>query len=221
MSDGVILFYGEGGGRRGVYQLASGSITTVVDDQSVLPGKSSPVPILDSSDVAFANDGSDVVIGLRQTGGGVWKRVAGTWSLVALQSDPMPRGSGIFYDFPAVAIRDGIAAFMSRRDNAFLPPRDSGIYTDDGGHVRAVASLLGDFEAEAFLDFYVAEGGRWFDGADVVFALRKEVEGAYYRAVPEPAAALAWTAAITSLCVLRRRRSSDTRGARGGAPSTR
>ncbi len=204
VSKGVILFYGEGGGRRGVYQLAGGSIQTVVDDQTVLPPNPTAISILDASDVMFANDGEDVAIALREGTVGVWKRVGGIWSQLAVRNDPMPGGSGIFYDFVAVAIRDGVAAFASRRVNPFLLPRDAGIYTDAGGRLHAAASLVADFSAEAATELVVAGGGRWFDGTDVVFAAENSSWGGFYRAVPEPAPMLGAGAVIASLLTIRR-----------------
>jgi hypothetical protein len=206
VSKGRILFYGEGGGRKGVYQLANGTISTVVDNQTVLPPNAAPISILSAADVVFANDGDDVAVGLRQGTGGVWKRVGGVWSQLAVPSDPMPGGSGIFYDFVAVAIRDGVVAFASRRANPFLPPRDAGIYTDAGGRLHSVASLVADLGAEAATELVVAGGGRWFDGVDVVFGAENSSWGGFYRAVPEPASMLGAGAAIAALLAIRRSR---------------
>jgi hypothetical protein len=210
---GVILFYGEGGGRRGVYQIVGGVITTVVDNQTTLPGNASPAFILDQSDVMFANDGLDVALVLTDlSGGGVWKRIANQWTRIVAINTPIPSGTGNFFQLFSPAIRDGKVVFLGGRDNQFAPPLQNGIFTDAFGGVTRVVDLSTPFLHEMPHDFVVAEG-RWFDGTDITFAVQGTAFvddwRAIYRAtpVPEPANAVASATAFATLAAIRRRRS--------------
>ncbi len=210
---GVILFYGEGGGRKGVYQIVGGVITTVVDNQTTLPGNASPAFILDSSDVAYVNDGLDVAFVLTDlSGGGVWKRINNQWSRIVAINTPIPNGTGNFFALNSPAIRDGKVVFLGGRDNQFVPPLQNGIYTDAFGGVTRVVDLATPFLYELPHYFVVADGGRWFDGTDIAFSVQGDdfVEDwrALYRAtpVPEPASALAIAIASATLAAIRRRR---------------
>ena len=201
--DGVVLFYGEGGGRRGVYQWSGDVVTTVVDDQTVLPPNVAPVSIFNSSDVAFANDGADVALVLTESNGGVWKRVAGTWTPVIARNAPIPGGVGGMSDLGAPAIRDGVVAFFGGRDNQFSPPKQAGLYTDMGGVVHPIADLQTDYGADVLDRYDVAASGSWFDGLEVAFAVQDAGADwrALYRAtpVPEPGGATSAIAALLSL----------------------
>lgn len=207
-SGGRILFYGEGGGRRGVYQLEGGTVTTIVDNQTVLPPNVGPVPIFNGQGVVYAIDGNDVAIVLTDFGGGVWKRVGGVWSRLIARNDPIPGGTGLLFDLGRVAIRDGIVAFQGGRNNQFAPPLQSGLYTDKFGAVTPIVNLETSYGADVPTTYEVREGGRWFDGSDVVFAVDGQQWRALYRAtlVPEPTHALASAAAIATLAAIRRRR---------------
>lgn len=220
LDGGVILFYGEGGGRRGVYQIVGGGLTAVIDNQTVLPGNVSPVAIFDASDVSFANDALDVALVLTESNGGVWKRISGQWSRIIANNAPIPNGSGIFFHFYSPAIRCGKVVFLGGRDNPFALPLQSGIYTDAFGGVVPVVDLSTPFAYPDPHDFVVAEGGRWFDGTDIAFAVESrtgEDWRALYRAtpVPEPGPMLA---GITDLLVAASRR---VRRRRAGLPATR
>jgi hypothetical protein len=223
---GVVLFYGEGGGRRGVYQWEGGTITTVVDDQTTLPPNANPTPLLDRSDVAYANDGHDIAVLLTEiVGGGVWKRIGGQWSRVVANDSPIPGGVGSFQDLQAVAIRDGKVVFLGGRSSQFSPPRQSGLYTDSFGGVVPVVDLDTAFGHAAPVDFDVAYGGRWFDGTHVAFLVESGSWRELYRAtpVPGPGSGLAGVAVIATLVALRGRprprRGSALSGA--AAPRTR
>lgn len=199
VDDNVILFYGEGGGRRGVYQLVGSAMTMVVDDQTFLPG--STAFITDSSDISFANDGLDIAVAMPENGGGVWKRIGGQWSQIIARNTPIPDGTGNFFAFYAPAIRDQKVVFLGVRDNQFAPPLQYGIYTDAFGGVTRVVDLSTPFLYATPNAFDVADGGRWFDGTDIVFAVQGTAGDdwrALYRAtpVPEPGALLAGIAAL-------------------------
>ena len=209
---GVILFYGKGGGRRGVYQLVGGVISIVVDDQTTLPGNSSPTFITDHGNVLFANDGLDVAL---VAFGGVWKRIDGQWSRIVAHGEPIPNGTGEFGSFRSPAIRDGKVVFHGGPYNHY--GYTTGIYADAFGGVTRVVDLSTPFVHDFPRDFIVAEGGRWFDGTDIAFAVQGSESGigldglwrAIYRTtlVPEPARALASATAFAALAAIRRRRS--------------
>jgi hypothetical protein len=210
---GVILFYGEGGGRRGVYQMVGGVVTKVVDNQTTLPGNASPAFILGQGDVAFANDGLDVALVLRElSGGGVWKRIDGQWTRIVAINTPIPNGVGNFFDLNLPAIRDEKVVFLGGRDNQFVPPLQNGIYTDAFGGVTRVVDLSTPFLHEMPHDFVVADGGRWFDGTDISFAVQGtafvEDWRALYRAtpVPESGTAAAGALALAMLLAIRQSR---------------
>lgn len=193
-----------------VYQLDGGGVQIVVDDQTILPPNPSPVLLISAGDVRFDNDGSDVALALRETNGGVWKRIAGTWTRVVSRNDPMPGGTGIFCDFTEVAIRGDAIAFVSRRSNPFQLPLDAGIYTHADGVLEKVATFTGDFAAETPLRFQIAAAGRWFDGEELVFAVEDDAWGAMMRATPapEPSALLGGAAALALVAALARRSAS-------------
>lgn len=169
VNDGVVLFYGEGGGRRGLYQVANNVVSKVMDDQSQLPGFPS-VPAFDFQTLQFANEGTDVAVAVAGFGGAVWKRVGGTWSLVAKTGNPIPDGDGNFFDMAHPAIRGGRVAFMGGRNNQFSLPRQGGIYLEDGaGGLLTVLNAdddVGDHTAHILSG---AAGGRWW-GKDNVMA---------------------------------------------------
>lgn len=209
-SGGRVLFYGEGGGRRGVYLLNGGSVETVVDNQTVLPPNSTPVSIFDVGDVYFDLDGTDVAVTLTESSGGVWTRIGGTWTRVVGRGEPIPDGVGVFFDLQATAIRDGKVAFQGGRNNPFALPIQKGVYSNANGVLEAVANLETDFGADVPTGFGVAVSGRFFDGVNVVFAADNGTWRGLYRAtaVPEPAQGLA-AAAIAALgCLSRGRRSA-------------
>jgi hypothetical protein len=203
---GVILFYGEGGGRRGVYQLVGGVITAVADNQTILPGNTGPLTILDSGDVSFANDGLDVALAVDGFGGGVWKRVGGQWSRIVAHNTPIPGGTGNFFYLVAPSIRGGKVVFQGGRNNPFAPPLQAGLYTDAFGRVTPIVDLATGFVRAAPTSFAVAEGGRWFDGTDVAFAVQGDAWRELYRGTPVPEAggAAAGAAALFAVAQLRR-----------------
>lgn len=204
-SEGVILFYGEGGGRRGVYQWSGGVLSTVVDNQTVLPPNASPVSILQDTDVDFANQGQDIAFVLRSFGGGVWKRIDGVWSRAVAHNDPIPGGQGKFFDLGAPAIRDGVLAFWGGRDNQFSPPKQAGLYTDRGGPLHPIVNLEADFGGDVPTRIDVIRG-RWFDGTEAVFAAEGDAFRTVYRATPVPEPTGAAAAALAALATLARRR---------------
>lgn len=203
---GVILFYGEGAGRRGVYQIVGGVITTVADNQTPLPGEASPPFILASGDVSFSNDGLDVVLALTNLSGGVWKRVSGQWSRVVATNTPIPGGTGNFFYLAEPAIRGGKVVFLGGRDNSFAPPLQAGLYTDAFGPVTPIVDLSTGFAFADPRSFVVADG-RWFDGDEVAFAVEGTDWRALYRGVPvpEPGPAVSACAAIAALAAAGRR----------------
>ncbi len=174
VNQGVVLFYGEalGIGRRGVYQINNGTISVVVDNTTILPGNTSPAFILDKSDVSFSNEGTDVAVALRASGGGVFKRVGGAWSRVIASNAPIPGGVGVFFDFFGPAIRNGKVLFLGFRNNTFSPPVEAGIYTDAGGAVDRIVDLTDDFGASTPSFLEIARGGRFFNGIEIAFAAR-------------------------------------------------
>ncbi len=168
--NGVVMFYGEGGGRRGVYQIANGTISTVYDDSMTLPGATTP-PLLSYSAVAFSNEGTDVALVLEDVSGGVWKRIGGTWSLVAKSQSPIPDGTGNFFYFASASLRNGRVAVIGGRNNQFALPRQVGIYLEkSGGGLETVVNEGDDWDGFEPTQFAVPEGGRWWDG-DVTMAV--------------------------------------------------
>ncbi|MEA3187570.1 MAG: hypothetical protein QOD99_1400 [Chthoniobacter sp.] len=182
-----VYFYGENGGTRGVYQIPTGggTATVVADNTAALVSGGSAPTIGGSGDVTFAGDDDDVAVGLSN---GVYKRVSGVWSRVAAQFGSIPSGTGTFYAFPAVAIRNGKVAFQGGRDLSFAPPTEDGLYTDANGPLARVVDLNSDFGALTGERFQVAGGGRWWTGGtDFVFAVEGNGKRAIYRASVAPA----------------------------------
>ncbi len=205
-----ILFYGEGGGRRGVYQLEGGVVTTVVDNGTVLPPNVAPATLFNAQDVNFAIDGTDVAIVLTDIGGGVWKRVGGQWSRVIAINAAIPGGTGLMFDLGRVAIREGVVVFAGGRNNQFAPPLQSGFYTDASGVVAPIVNLETDYGADVPTRFEVYDGGRWFDGAKIAFAAEGVGWRALYSApVPEPSSAIVGAISLATLAAIRRGRISS------------
>ncbi|RMD86106.1 MAG: hypothetical protein D6815_00525 [Candidatus Dadabacteria bacterium] len=189
VSRGIVLFYGEAAsiGRRGVYQLSGGSLSAVVDNTTVLPGESTPAPILSKRSVDYAADGADVVVAIREKPrSGVFKRVGGTWTRVAGAGDPIPGGAGDFLDFAEPAIRDGVVVFKGGRNNQFLPPLEDGFFTDARGTLEAIVTLTDDFGSHHPNSLGGARGGRYFNGSGIAFRATEGFAwvGAYRIAVP-------------------------------------
>lgn len=168
VSHGVVLFYGEGASRRGLYALKGGAVSTVFDNTMSLPGVPT-VPSFDYSTLQYANDGDNFALAIYNFGGGVWKRINGTWSLVAKTLTPIPDGDGNFFAMGFPAIRGTRVAFIGGRDNQFSLPRQAGIYIEDGaGGLTALLNSDDDFGLHHAEQINGAAGGRWWGKDDTM-----------------------------------------------------
>jgi hypothetical protein len=208
---GTTFFYGEGaGGKNGLYELSSGTITKVLESGDPFPaGIPGTVSILGSSGVAFANEGPDVVVTIPGGGGAVFKRINGTWSLVIKQNTSIPDGVGIFFDLEAPSIHGGKVMFFGDRNNIFALPLQLGLYVESGGGIAPVVDLNASFGGITVASMLVPTvGGRYWDGQNVVLNVGDQggATGANYLATP---------AASTTNSL---RISSFDLGGAGGAP---
>ncbi|MBL9173002.1 MAG: hypothetical protein JNL10_05665 [Verrucomicrobiales bacterium] len=185
---GVTIFYGQGGDRRGIYQLSASGLSKVLEDGDPAPdGGGGILSIRDDSLLSLANEGSDLVIANADSGGWIYKRVQGTWSLVARAGTPIPGGVGNFLSLSSPAIHDGAVMFFGGRNNIFLPPLQLGLYVETSNGLKPVVDLGADFGGlnVAFLQV-PASGGRYWDGEKVVFNVANATRDRYalYMASP-------------------------------------
>lgn len=169
---GVTIFYGEGAGKRGIYQISSGgAISKVLENGDPEPtGAGGTVGIQNDASTTLANEGADLVIARGDTSGWVYKRKAGVWTRVVKAGDPIPGGSGDFFTLSAPSIHGGKAMFFGGRDNKFSLPLQLGIYVETNQGIRPVVDLSSDFGNLAVRSLLLpAAGGRYWDGEKVVF----------------------------------------------------
>ena len=216
---GTTFFYGEGlsGGTTtyGVYQLTGGIITKVLENLDPWPAGTGTVGILGSSDVGFANEGQDVAIA---TTGAVFKRVGGIWSLIAKADDPIPDGNGVFYDYAAPSIHNGVVLFYGERNNPFALPVQVGLYLQSAaGGYTPVADLNDNFNGMTVDYMLVPDyGGRYWDGEDVAFSVDSPnlTNTADYYAVSGPGGSPPMGGTTNTLHI-----GSFSPGSHGGTPS--
>ncbi len=164
VSHGVILFYGETSkGTHGVYQLAAGRFTSVVDTHAVFPPIGQPASIFQYGSVQYFNEGTDVALAFTEFGGGVYKRVGGKWALVVQALSPIPNGTGFFDSVNAPAISQGRVAFAGYRSNVFAPPNQTGVYVEVANGIAAVVNESDSFGGKNPTRFLT--NNRWWNGA--------------------------------------------------------
>lgn len=170
--NGVTLFYGEGGGKRGIYQIKGSAVSKVIESGDTLPG-GAVSSILNSAACSFDTEGGDVAVAIQ--GSGVFKRVDGAWSKVVAQGDAIPGGEGGFFSVSAPVIRSGRVMFVGARDNLFAPPLQLGIYLEEDGLIEPVVDLSSDFDGMVVRYLTVPQiGGKYWDGTSVAFNVVNE-----------------------------------------------
>ena len=168
---GTTFFYGVGASKSGLYQLTGGIITKVLENGDPWPAGTGTVNLLSGAfSMSFANEGQNVAVALTDSFGAVFKRINGTWSLVAKDGDLIPNGNGVFFNMAAPSIHGGKVMFYGFRSNPFALPLQLGIYVESAGGYAPVVDLNANFGGITVASMLVTSvGGRYWDGQNVGF----------------------------------------------------
>jgi hypothetical protein len=170
LDSGRIAFRGRGLGRGGISTWDAGQLARVVDSTTQAPGHE-PTAFGDAFDKGIARAGGDTAFVTTGSVKGVWKVVDGTLQRVSDSTTGIPDGDGNLFEFFGVDIERGAVAFVGRRDNQFLPPRQYGVYTDLHGTLEKVVDL-DDTIGGRTPDEFEAMTGYSLSGNRILFLVR-------------------------------------------------